>query len=70
VIKLFSTHCPKCKILTKKLQEYNIEFEEENNVDSMLSIGITTVPMLNVDGVMMDFSQAIQWLNTKTKGDK
>lgn len=63
MVKLFSTHCPKCKILTKKLQENNIEYEEENDVDTMLSLGITTVPMLEIDGAIMNFKDAINWIN-------
>lgn len=70
MIKLFTTHCPKCKILTKKLQENNIVFEEETNVDIMLSMGITTVPMLKIEDTLMDFLQANQWLNNKAKGDR
>lgn len=63
MVKLFSTHCPKCNILTKKLQENNIEYEEENDVDTMLSLGITTVPMLEVDEKLINFKDAINWIN-------
>ena len=34
-IKLYSTHCPKCIVLEKKLQQKNIPFEEINDVEIM-----------------------------------
>lgn len=62
---LYSTHCPKCNILEKKLNEKGIDYEEVNNVDVMLTKGYDTVPMLDVDGVVMDFSKANQWVNER-----
>ncbi len=29
----------------------------------MLALGIMSVPVLSVDGDMMDFSKAVQWVN-------
>ena len=60
---LYSTHCPKCCVLEKKLQSKNINFEEVNDVDLMLEKGFVTVPVLEVDGVVMDFKAATDWIN-------
>ena len=60
---LYSTHCPKCNVLSQKLNSKSIQFEEINDVETMQSIGIKTVPMLEVDGVLMDFGKATQWVN-------
>lgn len=60
---LFSTHCPKCNILDKKLKEKNITYTEVNDVDVMTEKGFTTVPMLEVDGTVMDFKEANDWVN-------
>ena len=62
-IILHSTRCPKCKILETKLNQKNIEYTENNNVDLMLEKGFTTVPMLEVDGEVMDFKSANDWIN-------
>lgn len=62
---LYSTNCPRCEVLKKKLALANIEFEEENDVSKMQEKGIMTAPMLEVDGKMMDFSQAIAWARDK-----
>lgn len=64
-IILYSTGCPKCTILKKKMDERNIQYEEENSVDKMLELGMTQLPMLSVDGNMMDFRDAIIWVNKK-----
>lgn len=62
-IILHSTHCPKCCILETKLSQKNIEYTENNDVDLMLEKGFTTVPMLEVDGTVMDFKEANDWIN-------
>ena len=62
-IILFSTGCPKCKVLKSKLEEKNIEFVENNSVDEMAGLGITQVPVLSVAGVLLDFKNAVTWVN-------
>ena len=59
---LYSTGCPRCKILKKKLSEMGVEYVENNNVDEMLALGFNDVPMLSVDGKLMNFSEAVKWL--------
>lgn len=60
---LYSTHCPKCMVLKKKLTEKGISYTENTSVEEMLSLGINEVPVLGVNGELMDFSAAIAWLN-------
>lgn len=62
---LYSTNCPKCKVLETKLKSKNIEFEICNDIDLMLSKGIQQAPYLEVDNELMDFSNAIKWVNEK-----
>lgn len=62
-IKLYSTHCPKCIVLEKKLQQKNISFEEINDVEIMAKKGFMQAPMLEVNGEVMDFKQANDWIN-------
>lgn len=62
-VKLYSTHCPKCIILEKKLNQKNISFEEINDIDVMTAKGFMQAPMLEVDGEVMDFKQANDWIN-------
>ena len=60
---LYSTGCPKCKVLEKKLADKGIQFEENTDVDKMTELGFESVPILSVDGTLMDFTSAIAWLN-------
>ncbi len=62
-IILYSTGCPKCNVLKKKLQEKNIVYEENSSTEEMLALGITTVPMLSIHGEMKNFTESIAWLN-------
>ena len=60
---LYSTNCPKCSVLKRKLEAKNITFEENHSVDEMIALGIHTVPILQVDDKMMDFTTAVKWVN-------
>lgn len=62
-ITLYSTGCPKCKVLKKKLEEKGIKYTESNSVDEMLSLGISQVPVLSVNNELLDFSTANDWVN-------
>lgn len=61
-IVLWSTHCPRCKVLESKLKQKNIDYEECNDVQLMLSKGLETAPALEVDGTMMNFKEAVEWI--------
>lgn len=63
-IILYSTHCPKCNVLEKKLKTKNIEYKEVNDVEIMREKGYLTVPILEVNGESMDFKKASDWINT------
>ena len=60
---LYSTNCPRCKILKSKLDDKRIIYSIVNDVDKMLSMGMVVVPVLEVDGVRMNFKEAINWIN-------
>lgn len=64
-IVLYSTNCPKCKVLEAKLKQSNIEYEEINDVNLMVNKGFTTVPVLEVDGVIYNFKEAIKWIGER-----
>ena len=49
--------------LMDKLEEKGIAYTENNTVDEMLSLGIVQVPVLSVDGELLDFQTANQWVN-------
>lgn len=63
MIKLLTTHCPRCTVLQKKLDAKNIFYIEITDVEEIQSYGVDTVPALIVDKVIMDFPAAVQWIN-------
>ena len=63
MIILYTTHCPKCRILEQKLKAKNIEYIEFTDVDKMIKMGFSVMPMLEVDGIVMDFGTANKWIN-------
>lgn len=62
-VTLFSTGCPKCKVLEAKLKQKGIVYEHINDMDIMTEKGFMSVPMLEVDGNVMDFATANNWIN-------
>lgn len=63
MVTLYSTGCPKCKILETKLNKKNIKYQEFTDVNKMLGMGIKSVPYLEVDGKLMNFTEANDWVN-------
>ena len=55
-IVLYSTGCPRCVVLKKKLDSKGIVYTENNSVDDMVALGISAVPVLSVNTQLMDFS--------------
>lgn len=60
---LYSTHCPKCTILETKLKDKNINFEEVNDKNLMIEKGFMSVPILEVDGEVLKYADAMEWVN-------
>lgn len=60
---LFSTGCSKCGILKKKLDNNKIPYTENNDADEMQRLGMTEAPGLMVDGILLNFGQAINWVS-------
>lgn len=64
-VVLYSTDCPQCNVLKKKLENAGVEFELSNDVDSMIEKGFTSAPVLGVDDQYMTFREAIDWINSR-----
>lgn len=63
MIKLYTIGCPKCKVLEKKLQTKGIKFDICDDKNMMLDKGFSEVPMLEVDGVIMNYKEAVDFIN-------
>ena len=66
-ITLYTTHCPRCKVLEAKLGQKGISYNEVTNVAEMEKLGIMSVPTLCIDKddtyKLLDFKQSIDWVN-------
>lgn len=61
---LYTTGCPKCKILEKKLSDKGIDFEKCDDKEVMNSLGIVSVPVLKLDdGRMLGYFEAVKYVN-------
>ena len=68
MITLYTTYCPKCIILEKKLNAARIDYKIEDNIDTMLELGITSAPMLKIDDKLLNFTQSVDYVNKTIKG--
>ena len=66
-VTLYTTHCPRCMVLEKKLNAKNIDYVENTDVDLMIDKGIMTVPILEIDEKQLNFKEANEWLNNYNK---
>ena len=57
-IILYTTHCPKCTVIEKKLKAKNIPFTEVDDVETMQALGFHSLPVLKVDDEILNFQQA------------
>lgn len=65
-ITIYTTHCPRCEVLKKKLEQKGITwYNEIDSIEIMNDLGIKSVPMMSInDGELMNFEEAIKWVNS------
>lgn len=59
---LYEHGCPKCKILKLKLDQKGVQYENVTDIEVMKAKGFAEAPKLEVDGVVMGFKDAVDWL--------
>ena len=64
-IVLYTIGCPNCEVLEKKLEQKKINFVKVSDEETLDAKGFrdSTFPLLEVDGVVMNYKTAIQWIN-------
>lgn len=82
-IRLYSTGCPKCNVLKKKLDALNAQYVVITNEDEILKackeVGTDMVPILAVEEPgeeeilmkfsFMDFKNAMKWVGEQINAD-
>ena len=64
-IVLYSTGCPKCKVLEAKLNNKHIRHQIVTDTDEIIQRGFTSVPVLKVKEHFFNFFDANQWINSE-----
>lgn len=60
---VYSTGCPMCVKLLKRLDESNISYELCTDEGTMAEMGIEMVPMIDTgNGELLNFAQAIKFI--------
>lgn len=59
---LYQHGCPRCKVLKMKLDQKGIQYEDVTDVEVMQAKGFKEAPKLEIDGVVMDFKEAVEWI--------
>ena len=62
---LYTTFCPKCRVIETKLKQKGIKYKEITDIDIMTEKGFMSVPMLEVDNFVMNFTEANTWINER-----
>jgi len=65
MITLYTIDCPKCKRLEKMLEQERVQYEVCRDRDEMEQKGFDFMPVLEVDGQIMNYSEAINWINER-----
>lgn len=64
MIKVYTTlTCGYCKVLKMKMDAKGIHYEEVHDVEPLIEKGFTQVPVLEIDGIMHNYKEALEWVN-------
>lgn len=67
MITLFSTHCPKCTQLEKKMQSKGLEYQVIDDVEAMKEMGLKgSMPKIKTPkGDILEFADAWKYISTQ-----
>ena len=65
MITVYTVGCPRCLILEKKLVQANISYRVCEDKEKMIAKGIDHLPVMEVDGKMYNFKEAVKWIDNQ-----
>ena len=72
-IVLYTTNCPQCHVLEAALKNKNLEYTVVTDMEQIMRVanasGISTVPFMKLDDVIMAYGPALRWVNEHEGGD-
>lgn len=69
MVTLYTIDCNNCKRLEEKLNEAGITYLTIKDRGLMKKLGMSHMPVLEVDDKFLSFKEAIKWINDKKMGD-
>lgn len=67
MITLYTNFDDECDNLRIKLEQASVNYETVTDIGHMLNLGIKEVPTLNVCGMLLDYEQALVWIDKQKK---
>ena len=64
-IVFYTVHCPTCNVLKRMLDAKNIHYVTNTNKEEMIALGMKSAPGLKVNGQLMNFKEAREWLKDR-----
>lgn len=68
-IILYSTDCPRCRILEQKLEAAGIWYNIVNDTEIMAAKGYFYLPILEVNDIAYEFGDAVKWIKEYSNGN-
>lgn len=65
MVTLFSTNCPRCKILERKLTSAGIDYTVNYDIQEVIDAGFKSAPILKVDNTYYNFKEGVDWINNE-----
>lgn len=62
MITLFSTNCPRCKVLERKLTAAGLDYTVNTNIKEVIDAGFKSAPVLKVDDTYYTFKEGVDWI--------
>ena len=56
-----------CFVLKERLDNLNLAYTICEDKETMIKMGFSSVPMLEVDGNIMNYKDAIKWIKEREK---
>lgn len=65
MITLFSTNCPRCKVLERKLIAAGLDYTVNTDIKEVIDAGFKSAPVLKVDDTYYTFKEGVDWINNE-----
>lgn len=69
MVILYSTGCPKCNILEKRLTADKIDFKISDDIEILIEKGFQSAPVLQINDKYLDFATAMRKLKDYERGE-